>query len=410
MFPRKKQNKVVTFSYIFLIVFLLSCLVNNLSFVSINSLPDNFYTNLEEIENLNRDKSLGKFYSADFLNDYLETGEKSDKTGSVVFKLFGFIPIKKIKVEILPEEEVYVGGVPLGLSVTTHGAIVVSNTMVDSSGKMYSNKILKNGDIILKINDTEISKASDIEQFLSKNFDENQELSIEILRNNKHKILKMNYIKNTDKSCKLGAWVKDELSGIGTLTYVKNNNQFAALGHPVTDSSGSNIVPINSGNVYDCSLLGIEKGRIDKPGQLKCLFVQNQKNGEIDKNTKFGITGKYQDSSDMIDTNLTAQLGGRLSVRPGKASIISSVSGIREEYEIEIIKANYQKNQDDKSLIFRVTDKRLLELTGGIVQGMSGSPILQNGKLVGAVTHVFLKDPTKGYGVYADWMLKEMEE
>ena len=409
MFPRKKQNKSILFSYIFLVVFLLSCLLNNLSFVSINSLPDNFYTNLEEIENLNKDKSLGKLYSADFLNDYLETGEKSDKSGTVIFKLFGFIPIKKVKVEILPEEEVYVGGVPLGLSVTTQGAIVVSNTLVDpSSGKMFSNKILKNGDIILKINDTEITNSSDIEQFLNKNFDENQEISIEVLRGNKHKTLKMNYIKNTE-SCKLGAWVKDDLSGIGTLTFVKSNNQFAALGHPVTDSSGSNIVPINSGRVYECSLLEIEKGKVDKPGQLKCLFVQNQKNGEIDKNTKFGIVGKYQDSSEMIDANLTASLGGRLSVRPGKATIVSSVSGIREEYEIEIIKANYQKDQDDKSMIFRVVDKRLLELTGGIVQGMSGSPILQNGKLIGAVTHVFLKDPTKGYGVYADWMLKEME-
>lgn len=411
MFAKKKQNKKIALSYILSLVFLLICLLNNLSFFSINSLPDNFYTNLEEIENLNKDKSLGRFYSADFLNEDIETGQKSDKSGTVIFKLFGFIPIKKVKVEILPEEEVYVGGVPLGLSVTTRGALVVSNTMLDPvSGKMFSNKVLKNGDIIIRINDIVISNCSDIEKVLNENFDENKEISIEVLRGNKHKTLSINYIKNANKTCKLGAWVRGDLSGIGTLTFVKNNLQFAALGHPVTDSSGSNIVPIKDGNVYNCSLLGIEKGKVNKPGQLKCLFVQNQKNGVIDKNTNYGIVGQYQDCSDMIDANLTAPLGGRLSVRPGKATIISSVSGIREEYQIEIIKANYQKQQEDKSLVFKVVDKRLLALTGGIVQGMSGSPILQNGKLVGAVTHVFLKDPTKGYGVYADWMLKEMDD
>ena len=112
-----------------------------------------------------------------------------------------------------------------------------------------------------------------------------------------------------------------------------------------------------------------------------------------------------KECSGLVDENLTAKLGGRLGVTMGKAKIVSSISGIREEYDIEIIKAKYQKNADDKSLVFRVKDKRLIELTGGIVQGMSGSPIMQNGKIIGAVTHVFMSDPTKGYGVYVDWMM-----
>lgn len=408
--PPKKKNKTIFLSYIFLIVFLISSLFSSFQLSPLNKLPDNFYTNIEEIESLNKDKSLGKFYSAEFENDKLETGEKSEKSGTVVFKLFGFIPIKKVKVDILPEEEVYIGGVPIGLNVSTKGAIVVSNTIVDpESGKVASNKILKNGDIILKINGKDLTSVADLEEFLNNSLDENP-LTIEILRNNKTKTLTVNYIKSKDNTSRLGVWVKDDLSGIGTLTFVKSDQNFAALGHPVTDASGENTIPLSEGSVYDCSLLGIEKGQVNKPGQLKCLFTQSQKNGTITKNTKFGIVGKYDDSSDVIDTNLTAHLGGRLSVRPGKASIISSVSGIREEYEIEIIKASYQATEDDKSMVFRVTDKRLLELTGGIVQGMSGSPILQNGKIIGAVTHVFLKDPTKGYGVYADWMLKEIEE
>ena len=406
--PPKKKNKTIFVSYIFLIVFLISSLFGSFNFAPLNKLPDNFYTNLEEIENLNKDKSLGQFYSAEFENNQLETGEKDEKSGTVVFKLFGFIPVKKVKVDILPEEEVFIGGVPIGLNVSTKGAIVVSNTIVDpESGKVASNKILKNGDIILKINGTDLTSVSDLEKFLNNSLDQ-KPFTIEILRNNKPKTLTINYIKNQDNH--LGVWVKDDLSGIGTLTFVKPDLSFVALGHPVTDASGENTIPLSEGSVYNCSLLGIEKGQVNKPGQLKCLFTQSQKNGNITKNTKFGIVGKYDDSSQVVDTNLSARLGGRLSVRPGKACIVSSVSGIREEYEIEIIKASYQATEDDKSMVFRVTDKRLLELTGGIVQGMSGSPILQNGKIVGAVTHVFLKDPTKGYGVYADWMLKEIDK
>ena len=138
------------------------------------------------------------------------------------------------------------------------------------------------------------------------------------------------------------------------------------------------------------------------------VFVKKDINGTVSLNTKYGIFGKLNENENLVDKNLKLQLGGRLSVKPGKAKIISSVSGIREEYDIEIIKANYQSVSDDKSIFFRVKDERLINLTGGIVQGMSGSPIIQNDKIIGAVTHVFLSDPTKGYGVYTDWMIEQM--
>ena len=216
-------------------------------------------------------------------------------------------------------------------------------------------------------------------------------------------------LKNDENKYKLGVWVRDDFSGVGTLTFVRKDTfEFAALGHPVTNDKSENIIDISDGQLYNCSLVGINKGYKNDPGELKCVFVQKNQEGNIIKNTKFGIYGYLNNTKNLIDTNLTANLGGRLSVKPGKAKLISSVSGIREEYDIEIIKANYQSKSDDKSIIFRVKDKRLLELTGGIVQGMSGSPIMQNGKLIGAVTHVFLSDPTKGYAVYSDWMLEQM--
>ena len=201
--------------------------------------------------------------------------------------------------------------------------------------------------------------------------------------------------------------MKDNITGVGTLTFVnKNTNEYGALGHAIVDDVGGNIVPVSNGNVYSCNLIGINKGQKNNPGQLRCVFVQNGKTkGSIASNSKFGIKGVMTNTSGLVDENLTAKIGGRFSVTPGKATIVSDISGIKEEYEIEIIKANYQKKANDKSIVFRVTDKRLLNLTGGIVQGMSGSPIMQNGKIVGAVTHVFLSDPTKGYGVYCDFML-----
>ena len=199
--------------------------------------------------------------------------------------------------------------------------------------------------------------------------------------------------------------MKDDVSGIGTLTYVnKETHKFGALGHAITESD--NAIPVSEGSIYACKLVGIEKGEHNDPGELRCMFsLADKVKGEIEKNTKFGVFGQLKDGEGLIDENLSSKIGGRLSVNPGKAYIVSSISGIREEYEIEIIKASYQSKADDKSIVFRVKDKRLIELAGGIVQGMSGSPILQNGKLVGAVTHVFTSDPTKGYGIYSDWMV-----
>ena len=135
-------------------------------------------------------------------------------------------------------------------------------------------------------------------------------------------------------------------------------------------------------------------------------FLKNSK-GIIEKNTNSGVFGKITDKSSLVDINKSAEVGGRLSVRPGKATLVSSITGVSENYEIEIIKANYQPKSGDKSFVVRVVDERLLDLTGGIIQGMSGSPIMQNGKVIGAVTHVFVSDPTKGYGIYIDWMLEK---
>lgn len=397
------------FKRIYTLIFILALstliLLQNVGFGDIFSLPENFSASFSDIDNVNNNSLFGSFVKTSLEKGDTSVSCEKQKEGTIVFKLFGFIPIRKVKVNILPEEDVFIGGVPIGISLTTDGAIVISDTIVAIDGDGISkNRVFKSGDVLKTIDGKAINSLDEVENILNSS---DGRVEIEYLRKNQLEKTIVELIKNKDGKYKLGLWVKDDISGVGTLTYVKqDNHNFVALGHPITDGKVGNIIPLTDGRVFDCSLIGINKGERNNPGELRCVFLQNNEKGEIKKNNKYGIFGHLDNLENMVDANLTSKLGGRLGVKPGKAKIVSSVSGIREEYEIEIIKANYQSKADDKSLVFRVVDKRLLELTGGIVQGMSGSPIIQNDKLIGAVTHVFLSDPTKGYGVYSDWLVE----
>ena len=373
--------------YLFLCALCLALIV--VPIVDVFRVEENFLASYEDVASANNNHLFGSYVTCKLQKNETSTSSQAEKEGEIVFKLFGFIPIRKISVVMVGEDDYYIGGVPIGLSISTDGLIVIDDE-ADSP--------LKEGDIITEINGVKTSSATDVTSAL----DGKDEAEVKYLRKNKE--LRA-HLKIKDE--KLGLVVKDNVTGVGTLTFVnKDTGAYGALGHAVVDEAGGNVVPVKSGKVYKCNLIGINKGQKNNPGQLRCLFLENGKNnGDILSNNKFGISGTMTSADGLVDENRTAKLGGRLSVTPGKAYIVSDISGIKEEYEIEIIKANYQKKANDKSLVFRVKDKRLLSLTGGIVQGMSGSPIMQNGKIVGAVTHVFLADPTKGYGVYVDWMV-----
>jgi len=393
------------------ILFIIVCLTifSNISFNKLINLPKEFYVSYQEVENANNEDLFGKMISISLEEKDVNTSEEKRNESVVIFKLFGIIPVKKVKVKIISEEDVYVGGMPIGLSLQTEGALVVSDTTIDTSSEISvnKNKYFKNGDVIKEINGEKINSLEDIPSILEKNNKDMVEIVYQ--RNNKDITTQVELLKDQEGKYKMGVWVRDDISGIGTLTFVKkNDNKFAALGHAVTTGQNENVIPFTSGEIFNASLVNIQKGKKNSPGELRCVFVQKDKQGEINKNTKVGLYGQLNNIESLIDTNKTAILGGRLSVKPGKAKIVSCVSGLQEEYDIEIIKANYQTKSNDKSMVIRVTDKRLLELTGGIVQGMSGSPIIQDGKVVGAVTHVFISDPTKGYAVYSDWMLEQL--
>ena len=390
-----KRFYVTVFSLLFLTFLCLSVLA---PVQLLNQFEGGFLADYDDVDVVNENKTFGPLIKTELKAKDQQVGGQKNKQGEIVFKLFGFIPIKKVDVVLASDDDYYVGGVPVGLAINTGGAIVIGDE---------NDSVLKEGDIITQINGVEVKNLNQISEVLQ---DCGEEVEIVYLRKNRPiKALLKTHKDDETGRLKLGLWVKDDVTGVGTLTFVnKNTHKYGALGHPIVEANSGNTVPVSTGSLYECNLIGINKGKKNDPGELKCVFVSNSKSkGDIESNTKFGISGYLKDTKGLVDENLTAKLGGRLGVKLGKAKIVSSISGIREEYDIEIIKANYQKTANDKSLVFRVKDKRLLELTGGIVQGMSGSPIMQDGKIVGAVTHVFLNDPTKGYGVYSDWMVAE---
>ena len=376
--------------------------LKNVDFISIFSVQDNIPITMETLEKINNDNVFGNYVDAKLTEDIWTTGGVKEKKTSLVVKLFGFIPIKKTTVVVCDEKSVYLGGIPLGFSLSTSGVIVVGKNPNSKSD-------LNIGDIVTKVNDISIFDVSDIRKVLDNYTGE--DVNISYIRDEKEYTCKLTPIfDENSQEYKLGIWIRNDAQGVGTLTFVTEDNNFGALGHSISDFETGVEVPIKDGKVYQCTMLGITKGTRGKAGELKCLFVEGSMNkGDIQKNTKCGVFGTLNDLDKIVDKNIVCEVSSRLLVRVGDAKIVSSVSGVREEYDIEIIKTYNQHSTSDKSFIFRVKDKRLLDLTGGIVQGMSGSPIIQDGKLIGAVTHVFLYDSTKGYGVYSDWMLKEVD-
>jgi len=312
---------------------------------------------------------------------------------------------KENKETVNPNKEksyVYLGGFPLGFTINCSGVIVVAISN-DNSGN------LKEGDIIIEIEGEKVSSASQILTIINTEKYAGKTLNIKYIRDGETKstTLKPIYDK-VQKFYKLGVWIRDNAAGVGTITYIRKDNlRFGALGHPVCDIDTGSLLPANDGNIFKCNIVGVKRGVKGNAGELKGLFLRSGSVlGTLDKNNEYGVYGNFD--KDFINSygREVVQVADRGEVKCGKAKIRCTVDGtVPKDYDIEIVKTYFQSSKSNKSMFIRVTDKELLSKTGGIVQGMSGSPIIQNGKLVGAVTHVFVSDPTKGYGIYADWMI-----
>ena len=317
------------------------------------------------------------------------------------FKL-GKITLNVIENQTLPNE-VYLGGQVVGIGIREEGVIVVgTREVITQKGvvKPIKDGLLKSGDILLKINDRPIKYTRDIEKEMSK---EGKKAVLHLTRDDCPFSIEVTPAKDVlSGKNKLGLFVKECVEGIGTLTYIrKDNGRFGALGHGITDAETGKPMRINNGDLYDLSVNEVTKGRVGKAGCLNGIFIDKKiSRGKIDCGNSYGIYG-FADSM----RGKTVAVGDRTTVKCGKAQLVSNLSGKEELYDIEIVKASFQPMVEEKGMVIKITDTRLIEKTGGIVQGMSGSPILQNGKLVGAVTHVFINDPLRGYGLYIDFML-----
>ena len=303
-------------------------------------------------------------------------------------------------------EEVYLGGYPMGITLDGDGVTVIGlNEFVNAEGKLCCpalNAGIVINDVIVELNGRKIYGSAKLTEIA--NSSKGCELAVKFLRDGKIRESTITPQKDlTSGQYRLGLWTRDSSSGIGTLTYVRKNLNFGSLGHPICDSQG-NTVNCTNGSVFNCTIDGIEKGKKGAAGELKGSFCFDERTGNIYANNKFGAFGTFNSLPQFCtETIAVADIS---EVRPGKAQIYCTLdNNVRKCYDIEIVKAVSQSSRGDKGMVIHVTDSELLEKTGGIVQGMSGSPIVQNGKLVGAVTHVFVNDPTRGYGIYAKWML-----
>lgn len=304
--------------------------------------------------------------------------------------------------------KVILGGESVGFEYFGDGVLVVSNNRV-LLAENYINNInniaLTGGDIIKSINDQNVFNSKQISDILNGQ-DAGKEVKIDFVRNGKvcQTFLNPEY-DIFAKKFKLGVWVKDEITGVGTLTYINpNTGYFGALGHPITVSTGQKL-GVKSGTIYNCDIVDIAKGSKGVPGELKGVISRDSAIGSVHKNSDYGVFGTIKNKK-MLSSQKFVDIGGKNTIKPGKATMFCSVDdGDVRGYDIQIIKTSYQSVSNDKSFVIKIVDENLIKKTGGIVQGMSGSPIVQDGKLVGAVTHVFTNDATKGFGIYIDWML-----
>lgn len=340
---------------------------------------------------------------------------ESEKNGKVDLdiKLLGFIPIKHVTINIIPPISVIPGGQPVGVKLTTKGVMVVGISTVDGAdGKQYSPSSeagVKAGDTILKINDIPVMDGEHVSKLI--NLCEGKPLKMVIVRKDKEMEATVNPVKSKeDNQYRIGAWVRDSTAGVGTLTfYCPSNNAYGALGHPITDVDTGIMLTVNSGKIIPSKIISVQPGVRGRPGELRGLFIDTEEElGNIEKNTICGIYGKAAKKIVNNSYKEPIPIGLQGQVREGPAQILTTVNGSEvKAYDIVIEKLTNQSKPNPKSMIIRVTDEELLEKTGGIVQGMSGSPIIQDGKLIGAVTHVFINRPDMGYGIYIEWMLSE---
>jgi len=343
----------------------------------------------------------------DFAGD-IKITETADGSYEADCNLFGVIPIRKMEVEVVSRQELTPGGIPVGIYVQTDGIFVIGTGQIETeNGKFESpaENIVKTGDYITSFQGEKISSKQELIDKLAKF--QGEEIILGLRRNEETFEAAIVPVMLED-GAHMGIWVRDDTQGVGTLTYITQEGNFGALGHGISDADSELLMEVSQGKLYDCEILSIIKGERGAPGKVSGKINYSKRNlfGEISGNLSGGIYGTANAHLLERVKRDVLPIALKQEVEEGQAVILSSVDGSVKEYAIEIKKVHKGEMDVNKGMELTVTDERLLELTGGIVQGMSGSPIIQNGKIVGALTHVFVNDPAKGYGIFIEDMLE----
>lgn len=415
-----KENKKILLGIILISIFLISLIY----ITSISSLPDNIIMFQGEKINLNTLLGMNIKTKDNKINtENLQTVQASsdwnineDYTGKVNLSvnLFG-INVKDITLNVIETTEVVPLGNIVGLKLYTNGVLVVG--MSEISGidknkyKPYENTGIVEGDMIVEINEKTVTNTTELIECV--NNSKGKQISIKYVRDGEILETNIKPIETSKDDYKLGLWVRDAAAGVGTISYYEpKSGLFAALGHGIIDVDTEKLLDISSGEFVTTNIVSIVKGEKGNPGKIQGSVEAQQKIGDVYKNTEFGVFGKVSNTSVLNeDLTKTVKVASRNEIKTGKATIMCTLeNNIKKEYEVEIEKIYKNNNSDNKSMVIKVTDKELLEKTGGIIQGMSGSPIMQNGKIIGVLTHVLVSNPTVGYGVFADLMVEKMKE
>lgn len=335
-------------------------------------------------------------------------GAAAGDDGVLLCRLFDLIPVKQVVVHDTNRQMVLAAGTNIGIYLKNSGVLVVEcASFTDQNGALISPAAyrIRSGDIIRTVDGDAVASKEDLIQAVEES--EGRQLVLGILRGADTIDVAVTPEVAVDGSNKLGLWVRDDIAGIGTLTFVTEDQDYGALGHGVSDLDTGKLIHIDKGSVYETKITGISKGKRGTPGEVTGLikFRQSAYLGTIGENGENGIYGKLEQLPKTLQDVDEIPVGYKQEITPGSAQMICSVTGERKAYEIEIENIDYHAKEENKGIRYRVVDEELLYVTGGIIQGMSGSPIIQNGHLIGAVTHVFVDDPTRGYGIFVENML-----
>lgn len=392
----------------------------------LDAIPDHVY--LEEGQELELDqklpvqlgitgegKSVQTAAASTFENIRKRKNESASSLGigkhTLTCYLLGLLPVKEVEVSVVPGQSLYAGGHVVGIYGATQGVLVLGTSPVekkDGSFQEPAENIIFEGDYITEINGHEIKEKEELISGIQKYGA--YPMVLTLWRGSEQIDVSVEAVETKD-SYMLGLWVKDDMAGIGTLTYYDSHAGFGALGHGIGDGKTGDLLRLSRGSLYNADVIGIKKGKRGDPGELEGVVYYGAKNkiGTVSSNTDIGIYGTLATSycEKLKKEDRTCAVCYKQDVKEGEAEILSDVSGGLCRYKIVIDSLDYTPGDRNKGIRFHVSDEKLLDLTGGIVQGLSGSPILQDNKIVGAVTHVLVNDPEKGYGIFVENMLAD---